>query len=355
MNFIKKINTDDKSLLTNIDFNLSYYYCCDKNELQKLILVKEDLKYIPCFPNENINYNDLEGKNILIFFKSPKIFYGILNIESVLLKSLKEKNYFESETDNEYENISTSEKVICDEKIYDDLLKKYSMVDIYGLFFIKFNHIYVFEYEIGIKNFNSYFTQNNDFIKLEYPKKIKEKNITKFNYKNFKNYLVEYMENLKYNKNLEINNKLNDKQPDILINFNDNQNDNDNNKKYLEESIEYQIPILWNQCDILKKQITDKKITKKSILFHWNNCENCEIVNNNNMEFKWNKKIVIKNIYNSKNHQIYSNIIDSYQNLNKFITTKSNSDFDFEENKINLIFCFEYKNIYHKCFFVIDK
>ena len=68
MSFIKIIDSDESNIFTDIDWDSSYLYWCDKLELQKLITVKEDLRYIPCCLYDTIDYNDLKGKNILIFF-----------------------------------------------------------------------------------------------------------------------------------------------------------------------------------------------------------------------------------------------------------------------------------------------
>ncbi len=100
MNIIKKIDTNDKSLFSNMNFDKSYYYWCDKLELQKLVSFedKDKQRFIPCYPYGNdISYVDLIGKSLLIFLKNPKIFYGFLTIESILIKKRKEKYYFVKE------------------------------------------------------------------------------------------------------------------------------------------------------------------------------------------------------------------------------------------------------------------
>jgi hypothetical protein len=51
---------------------------------------KDNCGFIPCYPYNDISYTDLVGKHLLIFFTNPKIFYGILKIESILIRKKKE-------------------------------------------------------------------------------------------------------------------------------------------------------------------------------------------------------------------------------------------------------------------------
>ena len=71
--------------------------------------------------------------------------------------------------------------------------------------------------------------------------------------------------------------------------------------------------------------------------------------------FSNSKNKVIKNIKSIENYHIIDKIILDYQNIRKFSYQKFNSDFNFEDDKINLIYCFESNNIYKNCLFILDK
>jgi hypothetical protein len=256
------------------------------------------------------------------------------------------------------------------------------MVEIPGLFFIKFNCINVFKFKIEIKSFNQYLSLeniNNISEQFDFPKKIKFKHIIKSYYKNFESLMLKYIEYLKkisiktdliktdlINKELDFNleSKLVDfdniKNIDNITNL-DNINNIDNLSNFNIDDknnpiIEFNIPILWNECVKLFKKIKEQNVNKKILLEHWNNCEECEKINNNlcGLELK-NKKIVIKNIKSIENYHIIDQIILDYQNIRKFAHTKFNSDFNFEDDKINLIYCFESNNIYKNCLFILNK
>ena len=142
--------------------------------------------------------------------------------------------------------------------------------------------------------------------------------------------------------------ELNKKKYAIIIEFINDENINNS-------IIKFDIPILWNQCDKLLKKIKQLKINKKILLEHLNDCENCEIINNNLYTLELNKKIVIHYIKSKENYHIMDKIIKDYQNVKNFSDFKLNSDFTLDDNKINLICCFESNNIYNKCIFILHK
>lgn len=331
MSVIQKIDYNDKKLYNDKYFNSSYYYWCDIVELKKMISLDEDLKYLPCYPYEPLNHIDLINKNLLIFFKNPRIFYGILKIQSILVK-----------VHSPDINVEKSKKLIKDEYTYINLIQKYNMVDVPNIFFIKFNYIDVFEYEIDIKSFNKYLNMNNivksnelDFI---FPKKIKSKHIVKSYYKHFQTYLFDYINFL---KNKQINKII--------------ENDSKLKISNLDKIIDFKIPILWNGCEKILLKIKKQNINKKLLSEHWNNCKKCEIINNNNENLDINEnKITIKNIELQNNFIIMEKIISDYKNIKNFSHSKINSDFKFDDKKINMIYCFESNNIYKNCFFVLD-
>jgi hypothetical protein len=372
MSIIQKIDFNS-NIFNDTFYESAYYYWCDKLELHKLISFGDNFKYIPCYPYENINYTDMIGKNVLIFLKNPKILYGILKIESILIKEEREKNYLDyykeqNNSDNSYNSDNLDKSIIIDKKLYLNLIKKYNMVEIPSLFYIKFDYINIFEFEIDIKSYNQYLNLQNKNIEefeFKYPKIVKPKHILKSYYKYFQTFLLDYIKYLekkliseteiKENNNLLIQDNISsfsdlDSNIDSIIENRHLTNSNN------EEIVDFSIPILWNGCEKILKKFKKQKIDKELIFDHWNNCEKCEIINNNQNKFEIrDKKIVIKNIESKNNFTIIQNIIDNYKNISKFSYPKINSDFEFDNKKTNIICCFESNSIYKNCFFILDK
>ena len=289
----------------------------------------------------------------------------------------KNQNNMDSDDDfNKLNNLT-----IIDNELYLNLIKKYNMVEIPNLFFIKFNYINVFEFEIDIKSYNQYLNLENKSIhdilltknitieKLEfnYPKKVKPKHILKSNYEHFKTFLLDYIKYLEKKIILNIKENNISNQDNISNKDNISNQDNISNKdnisnfsniecygiKNNQEIIYFAIPILWNGCDKILKKFKKQELDKKLILEHWNNCKKCEIINNNSnkLEIDGTKIVIKKNIKFGNDFLIMDKIIDDYKNIRKFSCPRLNSE--FENNKTNIICCDESNSIYNNCFFVL--
>lgn len=341
MNILKQIDSIDNTFFDSIQFDSTFSYWCSKNELQKLISVDDNLKYLPCVPYEDIDYNELIDSNVLIFLKNPKIFYGIVKIKSVLVN--KTNKYFSTDNYLNINNISNNninnEFICSNNELYSILVNKYHVVGISSLFFIEFEYINIFEFEVDIRTYNKFDLFSSHIEKFEYPKNIFITNIKKTNYKYFDKFLFEFISYLKTQFNLSNTN--------IKINNPDNPN----------HLIHFKIPILWNGCNHIIKKFKKQDLTKKLILEHWENCDKCEIINNNmnKTELK-NKKIVIKNIIEKENQYLINKIINNYKNICPFIFNNEQTlNIKLEKYKINILYCFELDSIYKKCFFVLEE
>ena len=62
MNIFKKIDANNQSLFSKINFDSSYYYWCDKLELQKLVSFEGKDKYR--FIYASIDYKDTESQHM---------------------------------------------------------------------------------------------------------------------------------------------------------------------------------------------------------------------------------------------------------------------------------------------------
>ena len=383
MDSAKIIKPNEYDIFEDISGNEAYFYWCDKTELQKLFTIREDLEYLPCFPYESISYKDLIGKKLLMFFKQPKILYGITKIKSVIIQKQKITLYSDNENENEEDyDINKTNSVIVNKNLYDELTKKYNVSESCILFFIEIEHVKKFEYRFDIKNFNAYFqkreTLSNEYIDdvkysdefetdktdktnkssgsncsdiFSYPSKILPKYIVKsYVNENFGEKIIEYYTHLNSHACAEQAKNVNAEKICAKINFN--------------------IPIMWKCCDELRTYILDGNIKKKHIIYHWNKCEKCEKNDNNTKELEFgendknnknNKKITIKRI--TDNNELFQNILDDYQRVKKYQYQITGADFDFEENKINIAhFSLQNdtdintnKNPYSKCLFVLEK
>lgn len=319
--------------MNKMNIEQNYYYWSNKNDINKLLSIKNNEYYLPCYPCEQINYSELIDKDVLIFFRKPKIIYGTCKIKLILIKE-SEFNYLNSCDEQNTNQINSL--VIIDNDLFLDLINSYSMIYIPGVFFMKFDTIEIFEPIINLNKFNNYIKENSESEKndFKYPNKIKEKNIVKsYNkliWNNLKNY-INYLKN-QTNNNIEIN------KIEIL---------NDDKK------IQFNIPILLNGCEEIKNDFINLTIRKKKLLKHYLNCELCEKIDNNNKILKFNKKIVIKKILNNDNQDIFDEIIYDYQNLQKFII-KNNNNFEFNEDKINIVYNPISSTIYSKCVFILN-
>ena len=331
-----------KTIFLNETLNNIYFYWIDKKDLHKITLFNNDLKYLPCNPyNDEFDLNEIQ--TIIIFLKNPKIIYGIIKINKIIIKDIKNNNIdLEYLVNNNENKNKINRNIEKNNDKFDELIKKLSLIKIPQLFFLEFDKIYIFEYEINLKNFNYFLkTIKNSFIEFKYPKKIRDKNIIKNYFDNFFDYLIEYLEHLKNNyKSID---------DSIILENNSKQYNFKQNTEII-----FQIPILWRACDEIIKKIKNSTISQKIINFHLNNnCELCEINNNNikslNLE---KKKITIIDLNNNEEEKIYDEIIQKYHNVDNFILY--NNEINLDENMINIIRCMKSKNIYNECFFILE-
>lgn len=361
MDFLKSIynikSIEEQSIHLS-DENI-YYYWCNKYDLEKLESFDNSL-YLPAFfkNKNNLNYfYNLINKYILLFFKNPKILYGIIKVKSIIIKNIPEKSYLDNDSDEEdmiYDKDNFSENsIIIDNNIFNMLLKKYKITEIPKMFIIEFQYLYVFKYEINIKNLNIYnFENNKKFKEFQYPNNIENRQIIKNNYNNISNIIINYIEHIYSLYQNQIKNF------NISLNYNKSfeiEENTQNNILIKHSQIKFNIPILFNGCTYIKNMFLNYKISKKIFIDHYTNCKICEIVDNNHKKLNINKKkIVIKNINVDCNKYIFDNLIQDYMNINNYITTNDFNDFEFEKDKINIICCPKSKNIYKNCFFIVE-
>jgi hypothetical protein len=287
----------------------------------------------------------------------PKIIYGSLKIKSILRKEKslgKEFDYLDTDLE---ENIDPM--VIFDGTKFLELINIFNIANIPGLFFIKFDKIFMFEFQIEISKFNGFIKTNSELDKkpkfeFKYPRKINDKNIIKsYSTDFFKSYIIDYLNFLK--KNNDDNIVLGKKEITIDLIESNKSNGQPNNFTNLNDRyIDFKsTPILFNGCEVVKTSFNNLTIKKKVLVGHIQKCKDCEIINNNEKKINLDKKIVIKRILNKDNFKIFDDIVYAYQNINKIVLKETNGDFLFEKEKINIVMCSESTNTYSRCVFML--
>lgn len=346
----------DIKFINNINWNCVYYYWSNKNDFEKLVLLKKNDKeyFLPSIPYDSVDCNDLIGKYILLFLKTPKILYGILKIKNILNKP-KKSSYLEA---NQIDYSGTNDNLLFDEENYSNLIRLFGIIDVPGLFFIGFEKIHIFENEMNINNINDIIKQNqsidqidlqNNNLKIfKYPSKVKDKNIIKG-----------YLESELKISIINLIDKISRSNNNLEYEFISDTNKEISQDNHLIEkiNIKFKIPILWNGCGEFKKMFQNPK--KKFIIKHLTGCQKCEIINNNiNLQdvMVKNKKIIIHKINEEETNIFFDKISDSYQSNLELSVEKKFYGLKFDENNFNLVCCSnEYKNIYSNCLFLLYK
>ena len=349
-------NSDSlKELFNKITENNVYNYWCDKNELEKIFSNKEtEYSYLSFyFLSKFDKINELVNNGyILIFLKKPKILFGIIKAETVIIKNLLKNNYLEEEDLNYNNEIMNNRFILIDENKYNELLKQYKIIEIPKMFFVKFKHIYEFKFEISIKKFNEYIknkyleTRENEF---KYPKNLNNNAMTKSYNKNIIYNLQSFI-----NNSFDYNSNLDKQESDIKSNLSlDNEKTNKN-----VGNLKFCIPVLWNYCDTFKKELdnleTNKKI-KKFFILHYTNCSKCEINDNNYKLINLlDKKIVFNYLNSDFDINIFDKVIYSYKNTKNLLLFDDTDNLKLRKECINIIYCPKSKSIYKNCLFIIQ-
>jgi len=352
---------DSKSIKkNNINFDKKKIYCLwyDKNELEKILIGSQTNSninsYMSCFfSSTSDKLQELVGSYVMIFLKNPKILYGFVKINSIILKDIKLKSYLEDYDEEYILEIKKNNSIQIDEVEFNNIIIKYKYVEVPKMFLIKYHHLYEFKHEISIKKFNE-FNSNIDvlnkkkYIEFKYPTKVQNKELIKCVDLNFTSNLMRYIDNLHNKDKIQIN----DEMP------NNNMNKLHANSKNLIKN-KFCIPVLWNCCECIKNMLIYQTIkpNKKIILSHYLNCVDCEINDNNDkmINFEDKKKITIKNINEDSYFSIFESFVNSYKNIDlSYIENKNYDGFEIEKEKINIISCPKSSSIYSKCLFIIE-
>ncbi len=255
---------------------INYVYIINKNFYVKYIKKELIINYLPIFYNEN----ELEiiNKIGMIYVKSIG-FIGTINIINII--------------DESNEN-------------FDTLKLKYNLGTSTNLYFFEIKNISFLKKILKYRDYINYcklkktnyinFSKNDDLIIS----------------KNFSDFFdIE-------NNNDYDNENISDEENEEDIEY-EEINEPDENDDINCNKIIYKIPILWIPCINLTKLLEKKRLSKKRLKYHYNNCLNCEN-NNNNRNFQFN----FDNYKNKINFINHFSILDYYNyyndptNINKY-------------------------------------
>lgn len=379
--FLIKINNSKELEENNIGLTNSNIYCfwCDREELEKTSLTSSNnYSHISCFlsSKEDKITNLVNGGYILIFLKTPKVLYGVIKIDSIIMKSLPEKHYLDDvdEEDEAYiKNLKNNELIKIDCENYTKLIKQYRLVEVPKMFIVKFNHLYYFGYEIGIKKLNDYVKnypraklQQTEQIQIQnqqdfkYPSNVQNKELKKCWDVNFLDNFLTYFNHLNFQDKIIIETETDIETKTKTKTKTDIETNLDKTDIQILKTSKFCIPVLWNGCGIIQDMLirSKSKPNKKIILKHYSCCKDCEINDNNGRLLNLdNKKIVIKNINSKDDIELFNLIVNNYTNVNNLNisnTINISNDLKLEKNKINIVSCPKSQDIYSNCLFIVE-
>lgn len=370
-NFLIPINNSKELEENNINLTNSNIYCywCDKEELEKTSLTLNDnYSHISCFlSSREDKITDLvNGGYILIFIKTPKILYGIIKIDSIIMKSIPPKHYLEDDDEEYIKNLTNNKLITIDNDKYTKLINNFKLVEVPKMFIVKFSHLYYFGYEIGIKKLNDYvknysstksqqIQQIQNLTDFKYPHKVQNKELMKCWDNNFLANFLSYLNYLNSQDKIILETET---ETELLSsNSLTSSIDSDKTDVQIFKTLKFCIPVLWNGCDIIKNMLVKSTIkpNKKNIIEHYTNCTECEINDNNNKLLNIdNKKIVIKNINSIDDIKLFDLMINKYTNIDNFNIDNISTNIEFEKGKINIVSCPNSQYIYSNCIFIIE-
>lgn len=293
-------------------------YCYYINRATLKIFFSNNILYLPYTIDSDLKLEKLINDKIVIYFTNPVRIYGYATI-------IKHITY--SDTSNSY----------------NKLINLYNMAPMEHIEFFKIDKLHIITPIIQLSDLNNFLTRCNKIkqnIKLPSNKTLYTIHI------NDKS-LIEFIDS--YELHLQHSDTESETETDSSSDSNSETESESESEP--EELKQYCIPILWVCCDKLNKLINNGKIKKNELKYHFLQCDDCEI-NNNNDDFK---NIDFDNCklgrYDKKN---IKEIINSYsRGINLELCVSTSKKLDLEENKISLFYNEKENDVYDKCIFIV--
>lgn len=331
INYNKSLLMSNNTYLFIIDSTFISKYCLKNSTKYKL----NKYDYLPIINTSGNIITELINSKFLIYLKCVKEtkstkagYFGYFDGEEILINKKISKNIN-----------NVNENIIIDDLLYKNMIQNYSLCEVPNLIFVKYNLIVPFNTLITPTNFKEICNKNNLNCGTFSPK-LNCLNIVKYKIDDFIKYIEELEEDKTENEETE--------------------NEETENEEFEEDNTEMtqmDIPILWIPCNKILEKMENLKIKKNDIIYHYKECETCEIVDNNRKLLEiTNKKINFHIKENEEDKEFIDKIIDFYQIAKKYIEKKELfENFGLEEDKINIIFYKNIGEIYDESFFIISK
>jgi hypothetical protein len=313
-------NKNEKNYIYILDHTFIKKYCGCSNAIHKT--VKYD--YLPIINTQKIDLQNFINSTFLIYLKNVKStksyktgFYGYFTSENVLLNENKSSN-----------NVN---KIEYNNEIFDKMTKKYNLFMTENLLFVKYKNIIPFDKIVSFTKYKTIcqtltFEPNKTFI---------QQSCLNVSETNINNIITQIEDEQEKNKQKE-------KQED------------EEKQEDLSNSIVMNIPIVWNPCKDIIEKMNNLKIKKKEIIFHYKNCKNCNITDNNRVELVFDKKNINLQIKDKENYDNINKIINCYQFVENYIEDKTIfKSLNLDENNINVIYYKCENELYNESCFVI--
>jgi hypothetical protein len=249
---------------------------------KKLIIEHNDKNYIPVIMGNNEDVKKYKNKKVLLLNNND--IHGYIKIL----------------------------KLVSNDNIeYDDLLKKFKMLNNTCLYFIQYDKLCEFDDSIKRSEINKI---------LDIKIKINTDNFTLNEYSGTD--LIKTIVN-------EINKKNILKNKEESESEEEEESESEEEEESDEETVNLGIPIMWKLCSKINKLIyNNEKMGRNTIKQHLCDCKDCEINNNNNNEMDLTKKFMFSKSNNNINKIIdcYERCIDYKDNENKINAFKSDDE-----------------------------
>ena len=333
-------NEIENTYLYIADMTFISKYCVNNSKKYKT----NKQEYIPIINTCSKNINELANSNFLIYLKCVKLnkstkagYFGYFIGCHILINEKIAK---------QQKDTVLNKNIKIDNLLFRTMVQNYSLCEVKNLVFIKYDDIIPFNNIVIPSKFKEICKKNNHQF---------EKFSTKLNCLNIVNY--------KINKPIEWITQYFGEDKEDGEDEEDDENEDDEDEEEDDEKEDEEpdmvimnVPILWNPCSVIIEKMEKLCISKKCIKEHYNECETCEVVDNNRRMLEFNKKLNIHKLENDENKIIVDKIIDFYQLAIKYIDTNENFENNgLKEDEINIIYYKYEGELYDKSFLIIHK
>jgi hypothetical protein len=238
--------------------------------------------------------------------------------------------------------------VVCDlidmeNKKYKKLLMKSSMTENNCLYFIEFEKI--IDFDVKLKK-----TYMNTILEKKIKISADDFALTQYEGKNLlKTIMKEVMsKSMESNDSDENSNSESSSESDDGSDDGSDESDNESEKSEDKDLVSLGIPILWILCDVMIKNIENKKISKKKIKHHLLECKECEINDNNSSLLDVNREMSLVPYYKN-----YDKVLDCYERSIRYKNKLKEINILKDNNKDILLLLYNKNEEYGDIIFII--